>query len=203
MLIRALQRLPGVAIADEPFHPLYAAERRPGHWPGDTPLRAWLDQQWHAAGGTMLRAVLTHEEQLTAAGDDVCRTLREIVTHAVILHRENLLAQFASRRIAQRTNEWRSDANLPPTSERIRVDPADYQEFRGRMVHSLVISRARWRHVPTLELSAEDLVTGWPASMLELSQLLEIDLTAAVPVTQQRECRPLSEVITNWEKLTR
>lgn len=200
LLVRALQSLPGVVILDEPFHPLYGTYGREGVWLGHQPLADWLADQWAAQPGVRLTGILTHEEQLTGR-DDVLGVLQDVVTHAVILSREDLLAQFASRKIAERTNEWRSDVGLPPTSETLTVHPGEYEWFCARMSASRETSRRRWSRVPCLEITAEDLVASWSCTIREVSQLVEVDLNDAVPRTEQRERRPLSEVVLNYREL--
>lgn len=197
LLTRSLQALPGVVILDEPFHPLYGEYGREGVWLGHQPLADWLQDSWAAQGGVRLRGILTHEEQL-AGRDDVIGVLQEVITHVVILSRENLLAQFASRKIAEQTNEWRSDPGLPPTSETLTAHPGEYELFCARMAASRETSRRRWSRLPCLEITAEDLVNSWACTLREVSQLVEVDLNDAVPRTEQRERRPLSEVVLNF-----
>ncbi len=94
-------------------------------------------------------------------------------TRIIVIGRRNLLAQYSSQRIAERTGEWATPEGLAPKRAKIVFDPADFEKFE----RTVAMLEARLRQVlgerrgGVLELDYCDLSS--PETLGRLSEHLE------------------------------
>ncbi len=100
-------------------------------------------------------------------------------TRIVMIGRRNLLAQYSSQRIAERTGEWATPEGLAPKRAKIAFDPADFEKFE----RTVAMLEARLRQIlgdrreGVLELDYLDLSA--PETIGRLSEHLDREAPAA------------------------
>lgn len=126
---------------------------------------------------------------------------------AILLRREDVLAQYASLVIAQQTGRFNPSPEDPlydPTQRpRVRVDPADLEQWRHERECLYARCRGWLADKPWLELRYEDLTADWAGSIEQIEDFLGVTHQPLAPAKQKQEQRPLSESIANYDELQR
>lgn len=121
--------------------------------------------------------------------------------HVIHLRRKNLLAVYASYKIAEQTKQWTSLDRAQKIIESIELDPAkcaDYFELTERAGH--YYDKFFARH-PRTQIVYEDFCADASVAARQIYPFLGVNWLAPSSSHAKINTRPLSQVITNYRAL--
>lgn len=173
----------------------------------ERPERYWLNwelfQQQHAdtvthVGTTMHRVGDSWFARIQGMTFDLFwKMVRDRHDKAILLHRNNKLRQFLSRKVGQVLGSYHVSSPREKQPEPIPVDTVELADF-VELVESL---RERIdQYFPyRINVVYEDLADNWDATFPMIEDYLGMPRSGLQPVTFRQETRPLSEVIANYD----
>jgi FkbM family methyltransferase len=208
-----LTSMPGVAILEEPFH---RRGRSPDAWDATVDPCLWLRTRRlagdsdsgflssspgaHWLFGAIVQPDQVHPDRPESAA--IVAALHRVATHVVILSREDSLAQLASLKIAEATDDWRSAPEDAPRSERVTITQEELDHFREEMAASVAQDRIRWAGLAQLEVTYEQLRDDYDATLKRLGDFLGLDMRYARAGTVKRDRRPIDQAVTTPDRVT-
>ena len=130
--------------------------------------------------------------------------------HVIHLRRRNLLKIILSRKLAERSGEWRlvdsQVSQQTDTSDPSRPIYLDFDELKNMFTRMKAVEERRGAYYsghPRLDLWYEDLAADFAAHTRLVQKFLELDLRPLQPVTRKQARRPLDEQIENYAELKR
>jgi hypothetical protein len=189
-----------VAINEEPFHADWSCSGNPGFWDGKTEIETWLlDQakleQPHK--NPELIVFCCHPKHYQP---EVLPTLNRIVNYVICLHRNNLLAQYISYKLAEMNWAWSTAIGTPKAVGTIFIYPSDFMYWCQSIYTSLEIDRARWKDRIIANILYEALSENHQLLMQDIGYALELDTSMAIIKTEKHEIRDLKDVVLNYEE---
>ena len=128
--------------------------------------------------------------------------------HVIHLRRRNLLKIVLSRKLADRSGEWRllgSQAGAPTgISNQPHPVHLDYDELQHKFAKMKAVEERRGAYYskhPVLNLWYEDLADDFAAHSRMIQEFLELDPLPLKPMTRRQTKRPLDEQIENYAEL--
>ncbi len=131
--------------------------------------------------------------------------LQELADLRIIhLHRQNLLEQIASARLAQATKQWivSHESDLPVDPPKIHLPVSRVEAFFADQSRNLKLIAEHFRSHRYLRLSYEDLVSDFAQRYEEVQQFLSLTIHAPPPprtIKQSRQRMP--DAIENYGEL--
>jgi hypothetical protein len=192
----ALNRHPQVQCRWEPFNPLVY-----------TPLSsaaAVLNELWAREGvvGFPAHWEWQGRNEWTDLWD-VLRADKEL--RVVLLHRENLLRQYVSKLLLDKTRVHAAVSNEKVVAARptVRIDVREMLTYMF-IIETSMETRRRWFADSTTFPTTYERLTGAEGDqeMLRLLQFLDVEPVPLSPLTLKQETRPLQGVIENYDEVT-
>lgn len=178
------------AFEQEIFHRGFRGN--PGFWDGRTDPAEWIEANTDADRPSVFVA---HPHQ---RGDEINVSLAKILTHVIVLYRRDLLAQYVSYRIAERSDAWITTVGTPHTTGDLTVEQDGLAQFATWMRESIEEDLNTWPKAQARKLAYEDLAGNTRGTLATVATWLNVDLSAARPATEKHELRPLWDVVTNY-----
>ncbi len=210
LLGSTLHRHPQIRCRGELLHPddlpdnQLATDSRHKHSADHLIRYALTDTTVHAIG---FRAMISHPDTTAqpqwAEAWDVLASWPGL--RVIVLHREDVLAQYASLCIAGRTRQFHPGlADVVPAQEHrptVHIDPDALAAWHRERMELYALRRGQLRDQPTLTLSYEALTADWSAQMLRAQAFLGVQPRALPPMKTKQERRALAAVIDNYASL--
>ena len=123
---------------------------------------------------------------------------RFAVIHVV---RDNLLRRYVSNHVARMTRVWTAKDVPKPTTLKVTVSCARlYADMRRTAARAKSV-RDRFRALPVLELTYEDLCADFSGNFRRVCEFLSVAYEDLQPRTLKQENRPLREAVANYDRL--
>ena len=118
----------------------------------------------------------------------------------IFLHRKNILAQFASWKVAVALNQWGNQSEVVNRPQ-VEIRRTEFRWFRdwNRAVQKHRLGNLKQHNI--LDLTYEDLTNHWEASMMRVQEFLHVEQIELKQSMPKSETRDLSEVISNWDDI--
>ncbi len=133
--------------------------------------------------------------------DDARDYLRGMDVRVIHVQRKNLLKQYVSLLVAQKSQVWVDRDGTKPSRATVHVDPVKAVDaiyaYRGNYEKS----QADFNQQPSLTVYYEDLVEFHYHAMKKIFWFLDVEMVDANPGTHRQEHRPLTEIIENYREL--
>lgn len=133
--------------------------------------------------------------------DDVRRYLLDLGVRVIHVQRRNLLKQYVSLLVAQKTKIWVDRNGTQPSQVTIEVDPVRAVDaiyaYQGNYAKSL----ADFKSQESIVMYYEDLVEAYQPYMKKAFWFLGLRDFDAKPGTHRQEHRPLKQIIENYDQL--
>jgi len=195
LLQRALNTVDGVLVDEEVFAWDYYGE--PMIWDWKVSPAGWIKRQAPedaAVGGTII------QDYQYRAIPILSSSIRRLHPCVVILHRRDLLAQFASLTIANIVHNYESNLPREVHDITLRPSPSELHLYGERIVAGMRASLQRWKSSNYILLSYESLVSVWGRVLADVSNLVDFDVTSAQIKTYRLEQRDMHDVIENYHE---
>lgn len=121
----------------------------------------------------------------------------------IILERKNLLARYASHKLAKFHKRWQLyEGESKLTFERLCITPDELRlDFEHMEFVSQLTREKAWRHGEYMIIHYEDLLDRFEATMARVFSFYQIPLESVAPTTKKVSNMPLSKLISNWAEL--
>jgi hypothetical protein len=196
LLQRALNTVPGVHIAEEPFASQYY-----GHewtWDWETRPDRWI--QWHTPASALIGGTVIQDNQYRTI-PILADSVKRLNPCVIILYRLDLLAQFASVSIANVLHNYEVNKPRDEHTITLRPSPSELRTYGEMAVFGVDQSIQRWKDYPHQQIvTYEALVGEWHQCLLDVSNLLEFYVTSAKVTTYKLETRPMRDVVLNYDE---
>lgn len=122
----------------------------------------------------------------------------------VVMWRKNLLEQYVSHQIAERTGKWVShDEERPMEVETVKVDPEAFQQYCNEQREGWKkVAQEVVHEVPVLFVAYEDLCVNNNACMEPLFRAMGLTSCSLHSDTQKQNPAALAEKVENWSMLS-
>jgi hypothetical protein len=165
------------SIGVEPFQTRdLTVKQDPLMWNKVAEIVPWLMDQ--VPGGVTTAIVVLHNVQTTPK---ILRELSKLVTHTIVLYRQDTYLQYLSLLAAKKSNVWYNQ------QEEIEVEPdaEDYRYFEAEQRASVRFDRIYWPG--SVLVTYEGLCTDWTCQMERIGRYIGMELAGTVPVTVQNK----------------
>ena len=117
-----------------------------------------------------------------------------------IIHitRKDTLAQFTSLKLSERTWQW-SKSRAGDRSEKIVLDPQEYEEFKVERLAAVEQMRQRFSQHQALEITYEDLRDNLEGTTLEIQRFLGVAPRKLFSALRKQSSESLENQIENWD----
>jgi len=140
--------------------------------------------------------------------------IRKANLKVIFLSRFNLIAQFASIKLAKKTRIWhvahneanilsndgRVDSNSSLTQQ-VEINTSDLMNFFSQCEQDEIYIQDLFRNLPLIKVSHESLCHRYEEVIENVQLFTGVKSTSIKPRTKQQETRSLWEVVTNWEEV--
>ena len=209
-LVRTLlNSVAGCHILFEPFHRVFAEGCEDFWHPSRGSPRDWLTMRREAIPGLSVFGWLLQSEQRAdwlLHSYDVQPDCLQLMSHAIVLWRRDLLQQYLSLQNAFATGVWSrvtTDTVLVPPP--MRVDVAELHRHCQKYCAELDqdLQEVQQAGKPYLVVCYEDLVEDRAGQLTALGAFLGLDTSTATTDLVKMEQRPLDEAIVNYREARR
>jgi LPS sulfotransferase NodH len=125
----------------------------------------------------------------------------------IYLARRDLLAQYASVRVADHLKVWHPSpgdpALRPENRPKLTIAPDELRRWIREREALFALRRAQLEGLPSLELDYETLTGSWTSSVQRTLDFLGVPAVPLAPSRGKQETRDLAEFIENYQELRR
>ena len=117
------------------------------------------------------------------------------------LVRDNLLRRYVSNHVAHTTKIWMATHQPRPTTLKVTLSCARLYVDIRRTASRAQRVRVRFRQLPVLELTYENLCADFAGNFMRVCEFLDVPYEDRTPRTFKQENRPLREAVANYDRL--